>query len=1012
MSASKIPFFRIKLPPTTEDEPKIKQEYETEKNEKVVVKKEMLSDCSDDDDDDDDDYDDDNKTIDDYKIILNNDAEYDDDEEGNYEGSEDDEDDNDLEHYERLLNRGVRTDLYNFQPLERSLCTTSIKTTDINETEYCAEREQCHPKHLNPEQRAIFDYVEKNPNKIIIIQAGPGCGKSFCLKSISHYNKHVINTVIYKKDLLESFKYTSIRYTATKFFMHLFDLDYKSFQVVTQQLTTNMTCFEFMTMIISLLKRSKMPPVKNSLILIDEYTVLPKELLIIVLMLLRHYRVGVILCGDKNQLENIHTSVHSKCSSFDVLVPFADKVFTLHKNERCGDPQYNEIIQYFAQYSKCESYLDDFAYATVAAIFPKQLPTNQNYYNIHLGATHQELANRIHTYVINSGCYVDFYLIDDSGVRKATLCDADVPLPDPDEPSSKKRTKIAPGGKNSVQNILSDEQMVYAVQQQQQQQQQSSSSSPPSSSNVMSNACNISLDLWKMCRDGTLKKTEALMDYENFDPAVSGPKVGKFVPYLPLMLGGKYYVNKHSEYSIGTLMAIDSRNGSLIVRMDRYNVNLIVVKNTNSEAMFDQHMEYLKGDMRGALYSYPIYPANFMTLHKCQGCTITENLDISLLNTNYRGLYVALSRVKSIDQIKCVTIKNQLSHMVSAIVNYPELMDADTVTAEALQRRMIDTNYIFYTVNVNMKDFAILCMEFIVETPGSEKRKNTRDTLIELVYRSQCPQRVLKPPTTKDTGRMATVTAATALVSKLHRFRNVFMALACIDDFDRHVWLYEFIKYFPELRNTDRRSNCRHEQKLSKIAGFDKIQRVDETNIAYILRTATVKHLIDTERIRNSLRNYAIEVDRVTSKVEFDKVDDDEIIDGDYYSQDTLFAKELERAKKNTYIVSVRESSTFGRKIYLRWKHKKPITLKWLFLELNEMLLKSLAYTMHEPLKWQTIKMLRRNQQTAYSDLFPITIEKFTELDNKSNNGVSFKSLASSASSSIAVKTLKLKRKI
>jgi hypothetical protein len=967
---------------------------------KNINKCENGGDGDDDDDDDvDDDIDDsdDNDSIkteesDDLMNILTEDEDEIDDCDGDDGGAAAD---NDLETQQELLNL-IRTDLYSFVPVEICTNSSSIMPYEFNEDEYCNEREMCNPSKLNREQREIYNYVEKNPYHIIVIQAGPGCGKSFCLKSISYYQERNINTIIYKKDLLEVFKYSSVRYTAARFFMLLFKLHYKEYVTLTTQLASQMSPIEFMTLFIALLKRSEMPALKESLIFIDEYTVLPKELLLILLMMVKYHKIGTILCGDKDQLENIHTSVHSKCSTYDVVISFADRVFNLNKNERCSDLEYNKIVNHFAQYSQYDSKLNDFAFAAVAAVFPNQLLTNPSYFNTHLATTHQELANRIHTYVINNGFYVDYYLIDDSKVRKFKMvectdetlnppCDDDIDNGNNDRKRIKLYNSKQPDTNNVNESPSSSEKLHDQQQQQQYQQpilnekEQQDKESLMLKFRHMSDALNMSMETILRCRNGSLKITKPLERYVQFDAKISGPKVEKFVPYLPLVIGGKYYVNRHSDYTIGTLVAINTVDGSLILKVN--DVHLIVVKETNKDVIFEQHYDFLKEDVQGSIYSYPIYPANFMSIHKCQGCTVTDNLDLSIEQADYRGLYVALSRVKNADQIKRISIQNQASHLLSAIVNFPELIERNMVTAESLQRRMHDSNYIFYNIkSLNMEEmtnFAILCMMFM-QSDTADKRANIRNDIIkrltETIAANKCiHQNILKPPNSNDLIKDINLT----LVGKMYEFRNVFMALSCIEDTDRAIWLYEFIKHFPELSVNDKFRH-RGDNYIARLIGFNIIHKPNETNLEYIYNKATLNHYIDSERIKDSLKYRAISVKSSMSKRKFEKSNN--------FQYDDKFDKELkENHKTDARVFTVLESTVFGRRVYRKLKRNKPITLRWLITELNEMLLKSLADKVREPIKLQTTRLLRRNQRVAYSNLLSITMKKYMELEKESS---------------------------
>jgi hypothetical protein len=63
---------------------------------------------------------------------------------------------------------------------------------------------------------------------------------------------------------------------------------------------------------------------KPELIILDEYTIIPKSLLFVLLAIARRENVGVVICGDKDQLQNIRNTEHSaKNTSFKIASMFA-----------------------------------------------------------------------------------------------------------------------------------------------------------------------------------------------------------------------------------------------------------------------------------------------------------------------------------------------------------------------------------------------------------------------------------------------------------------------------------------------------------------------------------------------------------------------------------------------------------------------------------------------------------------------------------------------------------------
>lgn len=193
--------------------------------------------------------------------------------------------------------------------------------------------------------------------------------------------------------------------------MEVLSLRYFQYQALEGQLCGKLSGVEFMCAILALIKRASLPNMLGSLVILDEYTVVPKPLLLLVLVLLKIHRIGTIICGDKNQLQNIHNSKHTRLSSYDLARRLADRTFTLDINERCSDKRYNGIIDYISTYSS-DRRIDDFACAMVSAIFPRQLLGSSVYQDVHLASTHRELTNVVHNIVVKDKIDTSFYFIE------------------------------------------------------------------------------------------------------------------------------------------------------------------------------------------------------------------------------------------------------------------------------------------------------------------------------------------------------------------------------------------------------------------------------------------------------------------------------------------------------------------------------------------------------------------------------------------------------------------------
>lgn len=170
-------------------------------------------------------------------------------------------------------------------------------------------------ENLDVDQRKFFEIVKNRRNKCILLQSGPGSGKTFTLLTISNNlqlgNEQTnqlsrkITTVIYKNDLLTNFNTFTQTLSNASFFMKLFKLNYFAYKSFSDNASTKLSPIETLFMIIDCLNVAKIELFSENLMIFDEYTVLPKLLLFVILVLCDHYDIQAIFSCDRNQLQTI-----------------------------------------------------------------------------------------------------------------------------------------------------------------------------------------------------------------------------------------------------------------------------------------------------------------------------------------------------------------------------------------------------------------------------------------------------------------------------------------------------------------------------------------------------------------------------------------------------------------------------------------------------------------------------------------------------------------------------------
>lgn len=758
--------------------------------------------------------------------------------------------------------------------------TPTIDMERASASEFAMERNLYKASRLNKKQRIVYDYIHAHPNDISLIQAGPGTGKTFTMMCLAHSWSTPVTTVIYKHDLLYTFRHCAHRMTAAKFFIKMFGLDFYTYVALEHQLSGTMNAHEFIGCIIGLLRNAKIPDVGASLVIFDEYTVIPKPLLYVTLQLFKHHRIGAVICGDRNQLQNIVNSSHATCSSFDIAKTFSNKIFDLDKNERCGNATYNELVRYISQFSSSRL-VDDFGFAMITSIFYRNCIQSTGVHDIHMAATHQELSDLQHKLVMNEKIPVSFYYINGANMQ------------DP----SRVRGILQPNGlyiPNCVMEYLQNERIQK--------------------------------------------------------------NIAQFLPYLPLVLGSKYFIKEYSEYSQGTLIAINynypnGRRGnrlsidskyppifesvaevsstmqistnspmlneqyidSIIIRYDNDIYEALLRCNYEKNVMFDRHRDFILGHGPGKIFNFPIYPTTSMSIHMAQGRTISMNnrVDLILSKTTYQGLYVAISRVKCPSQISRVVVPNMISHLVSIIINFEELCDmvrngdSDPIplfSLEVFQQKF--TNYVFYKISDT--DAPLLAFHVIkfIDNEDAAVRREMREQILHAVLGSRrTNQRILQMPQ-KQIDTDDDIDGDNAItMNMILRYRQVIFALSNIPQIDSHVWLREFFSKNLEF-------NLLLQQTRHKPSIF-----VDRKKF-FVLKKKT--GLSDICHLNASVSDYIRKYARQTEK----RDDDDE----QYYLEEYHAVN------------MVLETSKFQCSIYKAIREKTDITLTWLMDNLKEIL--------------------------------------------------------------------------
>lgn len=475
---------------------------------------------------------------------------------------------------------------------------------------------------LNDDQRKVIEAID-NGKQCILIQAGPGTGKTYTMIVMTLERLKMEKTTdvsIYKKDLLNDYKLSSFTYTLCSLSMKCLGLDYASYLAFEKYSCGNMSLFEYTMCLIYCTSRiMHCKEIKNmQLLLFDEYTVINRILLVGYLIACKHNKVQTILCGDKNQLQTISKNKHdSKSTSFILGSKFADEFVTLNINMRCADAEHNKLLTLLGTYAS-EEQLDYYQKVFICSKFLNNMLKTSDINNVYLATNHKTITEHVHKKVCEKEYDVEFYKIMVSAASKKLPNAIDTPGP-----------------------IW----IPYLVQK-----------------------------------------------YENTH------KVGKFLPYLPLIVGLEYYIEERSEMCIGTLVSYDKVAGHVFMKIPNKEEIIKIERKNASSVIFQAHLDELLLNGGGYIYGFPIYPANFITLHMCQGRTITRQIDINLVEASCHGAYVALSRAKSPETINHFTIKDELKYQISCIACFPHYIKNKVPTFDEIKNAIDDNTFKLYDI--------------------------------------------------------------------------------------------------------------------------------------------------------------------------------------------------------------------------------------------------------------------------------------------------------------------------
>lgn len=700
---------------------------------------------------------------------------------------------------------------------------------------------------LDPDQTQFYNVVSSKVEKCCLLQSGPGSGKTFTLLTIAENLNKNVTVVIFKNDSLEPFKNICSTANNAKFFMSLFKMPYMMFKNLANNLTFNLNPMEITFAVIEFLKISDLTYFSNNLMVFDEYTVIPKTLLFVILVLFNHYNIQTIFSGDKHQLQSIENK-KSEISSFNMVKLFSKKSYEFSINHRCANEKYNIFIKHLSKFSST-NLMDYYVEALITAMFYKQMvnnpQTSDELKNIIMAAHHSVISKELSNLLSKYNAPVSYYWIKPprqysemvgNYMRRYLLTNNFYLTPAGASYSSKSRLF------NLIQKKINLE------------------SSKQTANTEQIEYIDRQLELIKNSLIETYIEIYGRMPDDD-ETIIPVDIEEKFLPFIPLIEGGKYFYENFSESNIVFLEKVVMKPNELSQEVDYLTIrekgsfkNKDIFIKKCDDVTFSEHRDFLVNlpsqfnhEKSGSLFNFNIYPANIMTLYMAQGRTISDKINLILTkNTTNQAIYVGFSRVNDPSQFAKVSIPHQFEMLLSLIMNFPELQDPTFELDPELIIERLSNNYkLYYVENEFTRNANYNLSLFFITT--HENRKIIYQDFLKIIKFKQ----IIKPIVND-------VLESNNIYEQMFNYKDLLMSLSFLETLDARVWLMEYSKFDLGLKNLMETPSAMSTSTLYKCFDFQNLKILKDNTHEYIKIQAVHKLIknLSEEYIENCLLEY------------------------------------------------------------------------------------------------------------------------------------------------------------
>ncbi|CAK9833800.1 hypothetical protein ANTRET_LOCUS10429 [Anthophora retusa] len=261
--------------------------------------------------------------------------------------------------------------------------------------------------NLNDYQKKAYNEINelfnKSSNKVVVIDAPSGSGKTFLLCTLAaNYHEEVF--IVFRKDQASEISSKNINaYTYMSFNMHYFKLSYPRAIYMFKMITKDIIRELYKLLIYS--KEFVIADTNKTIMIVDTYTISSPAMLLLLYIVSLNNNMNLIFAGSNMQLNAIDKSALHGANNFYIVQILYDLcVKRLEKNMRAYDTVLSDKISHFHQ--ELEQYKPNGNIAlqfnlryTLYKLFHEKYFTEERFDTVFIAQTHKEITARLYRFV-------------------------------------------------------------------------------------------------------------------------------------------------------------------------------------------------------------------------------------------------------------------------------------------------------------------------------------------------------------------------------------------------------------------------------------------------------------------------------------------------------------------------------------------------------------------------------------------------------------------------------------